>query len=188
MNIRGNKGVTLMALTLTVIIILMLTGAIIYNSRNHISMQKINQLNNDIEVLDAKIDDYYLRYGELPILCDYVNTKQDFKDIINNNAKGNQLNINLDSITDQDGDTYAVIDLERLSGLTLNYGYDRKGEDGPSKDMGEYFAIKDAKKVKNYVDEPNRIEDEMYVINTKTHQIYFPHGIFADGIMYYTHI
>ena len=30
------------------------------------------------------------------------------------------------------------------------------------------------------------ILDEIYVINIKTHQIYFPHGIFADGIMYFT--
>ena len=30
------------------------------------------------------------------------------------------------------------------------------------------------------------ILDEIYVINIKTHQIYFPHGIFADGMMYIT--
>jgi len=174
MNIRGNKGVTLIALTLTVIIILMLTGAIIYNSRNHISMQKINQLNNDIEVLDAKIDDYYLRYGELPILCEYVNSdnggRDKFVEIIETLANGNQLNSEVNS---NDGNTYAVIDLEKLSGLTLNYGYDEG-----------YRQVKANKSPLN----GSIVESTIYVINTKTHQIYFPHGITADGIMYYTHI
>ena len=30
------------------------------------------------------------------------------------------------------------------------------------------------------------IEDEFFVINTRSHQIYFPHGIFVDNILYYT--
>ena len=32
----------------------------------------------------------------------------------------------------------------------------------------------------------NEVETEIYIINTKTHQIYFPHGIFADNVMYIT--
>ena len=53
----------------------------------------------------------------------------------------------------------------------LNYGYDKDGE---------YFTLKNNKVVSS------NTETEIYVINTKTHQIYFPHGIFADKIMYYT--
>ena len=32
----------------------------------------------------------------------------------------------------------------------------------------------------------DEIETEIYIINAKTHQIYFPHGIFADDVMYIT--
>ena len=75
-------------------------------------------------------------------------------------------------VNPNDGDEYIVIDLEKLDGITLHYGYDKDGE---------YFTLKNNKSVNQ-----NAIEDEIYVINTKTHQIYFPHGIFVDNVMYYT--
>ena len=77
-------------------------------------------------------------------------------------------------INPNDGDEYIVIDLEKLDGITLHYGYDKDGE---------YFTIKRTKQVTQEID---KMEDEIYVINTKTHQIYFPHGIFVDDVMYYT--
>lgn len=148
-------------------------------------MKKIQDLYVDIELLNAKVDEYYLKYGELPILCPYVtsNDTTEFLDIVHSKEEsGIALNT---EINPNDGEDYAVIDLEKLGGITLNYGYDTKGTDGEDGKTGEYFAIKQSGHIKNFTN-PDKYEDEIYVINIRTHQIYFPHGIFVDDIMYYS--
>ena len=82
MNFRNNKGVTLISLGVTVIIILVITGAIIFNTKNQLMMREIQDLTTDIELLNSKVDEYYLKYGELPILCDYMNI-QNFRNLLN---------------------------------------------------------------------------------------------------------
>lgn len=82
MNFRNNKGVTLISLGVTIIIILVITGAIIFNTKNQLMMREIQNLTTDIELLNFKVDEYYLKYGELPKLCDYIHTTYDFNDSI----------------------------------------------------------------------------------------------------------
>ncbi len=176
---KNNKGITLISLIITVIIILIITSALIFNTENQLQMRKIQNLSNDIEILNAKVDEYYLKYGELPKLCDYTSseyenfkTKEDFKKSLETVRKGQNASFNSD-ININDGDKYIVIDLEKLGNLTLNYGYDT-----------EYKYLKDKKIVVE--NNGDKVENEIYVINAKTHQIYFPRGIFVDNIMYYT--
>lgn len=168
MDIKGNKGVTLIALTLTVILLMVITSAMIFGTKNNISIKRIQNLRIDIEMLNSKIDDYYLKYGGLPVLCEYVNGKEEFKKIIENRRDEAKAYLSSE-INENDGDKYVVIDLEKLGGVTLNYGYDND----------------DYKKLNDIRVTSNPIEDEIYVINTTTHQIYFPHGVFADNTMYY---
>ena len=179
----NNKGITLVSLVVTVIIILILTGAMIFNTKNQLQMRGIQNLSNDIESLNAKVDDYYLKYGELPKLCDYtsndtINFKNKTHFITSLNEKAQTHNARLNTeVNENDGDEYIVIDLEKLEGLTLTYGYD-----------DQYKYLKDKKEVVEY--NGDEIEDEIFVINTRSHQIYFPHGVFVDygehKIMYYT--
>ena len=176
-NIRDNKGINLISLTVTVIILLIITGAMIFNTKNQISMRQIDGLKTDIELLNSKVDEYYLKYGELPILCDYTSnklanfkSKDNFYDMIVQKAHGRGCTLGAE-LNQNDGNNYAVIDLERLGGITLTYGYE-----------DEYTTIKNAKQINTQ----GYIEDTIYVINTKSHQIYFPHGIFVDNVMYYT--
>ena len=78
-------------------------------------------------------------------------------------------------VSDKD---YIVIDLEKLGSLSLNYGYDE-----------EYKSLKNCEDITENDDvmiNNDDIETEIYIINTKTHQIYFPHGIFVDKVMYIT--
>ena len=180
MNIRDNKGVNLISLTITIIVLLIITGAMIFNTKNQLANQEISSLKTDIETLNARVDEYYLTYGELPILCEYTNKRSFFEEKIYRiaNDESNAAILN-NQINDNDGDEYAVIDLEKLGGITLHYGYDKNGQyfdvktqNGVTqKDVGDSIIIPD--------------EDQIYVINTTTHQIYFPHGIFFDNIMYY---
>lgn len=170
MSIKGNKGVTLIALTLTIILILVITSATIFGTKNNISIKRLQKLRADIEILNSKIDEYYLTYGDLPKLCDYCN-KNEFKALLQarcndtTSALASEPNVN-------DGEKYIVIDLEKLGGLTLNYGYETNGD---------YYKVRSAKAIND-----EEREDEIYVINTTTHQIYFPHGIFVDNIMHYS--
>lgn len=184
MNIKNNKGLTLISLILTVIIILIITAAMIYNTQNQLQMKSIHNLSNDIETLNAKVDEYYLKYGELPKLCDYteernvkLKNKNDFEILIKNTKAGERKAILNTELNEHDNNEYIVIDLEKLGNLTLTYGYDT-----------EYMKVKKDGTVFNPPPgkTDDEIEDEIYVINTKTHQIYFPHGIFVDDIMYYT--
>ena len=61
MKNKGNKGVTLMSLIITIVILMFITGSIIFNTQNHLSMSKINKLRLDIDALNAKVDEYYLK-------------------------------------------------------------------------------------------------------------------------------
>lgn len=168
MYLRKNKGVTLTALVITVIVMLIITSTMIYNANNHISIDKVNKLYLDIENLNGKIDSYYLKFGDIPTLATYCD-KSTLKSIIEKNADSrNATLLNDDVINPNDGDEYFVIDLEKLDGLTLNYGY---GDD--------YYSIK------NNPDTISTDLDEVYIINKVTHQIYYPSGIFADNVMYY---
>ena len=170
MNLRKDSGVTLIALTVTVFILIIITGAIIYNTKNQISMNKIDNLKTDIELLSARVDDYYSKYGELPILCEYTD-KANFENMIETLANGRGASIGSE-INQDDGNEYAVIELEKLGGINLKYGYEANGE---------YFTLKNNKQVNL-----SSMEDAIYVINKVTHQIYFPHGIFVDNVMYFT--
>lgn len=174
MDCKNNSGITLISMVLTVIIILIITSAMIFNTKNQLAMRSVQSLSNDIETLNAKVDEYYLKYGELPKLCDYIT---DFKDSMDFRAKQQNAKPNTE-INKNDGKEYIVIDLEKLEGLTLTYGYD-----------DEYKKVKENG---NVMDEDDAyVADEIFVINTRSHQIYFPHGVFIDNgnshkIMYYT--
>lgn len=129
-NIRNNKGITIISLILTTIVILILTGAMIYNTKNQLEMKKLQNLFIDIENLNSKIDEYYLKYGELPILCDYTssqyvnfNSKDFFIDMLETKARAQEADINI-GVNNNDGDEYGVIDLEKLGSFSLNFGYD----------------------------------------------------------------
>lgn len=180
----NNKGVTLISLILTVIIILILTSAMIFNTKNQLQMRAVQNLSIDIERLNSKVDEYYLKYGELPKLCNYtsdrnteLNTREKLQTLISNSASENGANIQ-NGLNIKDSNEYYVIDLEKLGNLSLNYGYDK-----------EYKSLKNCENITENDDvmiNNDEIETEIYIINAKTHQIYFPHGIFADNVMYIT--
>ena len=180
----SNKGITLVSLILTVIIILILTSAMIFNTKNQLQMRAVQNLSIDIERLNSKVDEYYLKYGELPKLCNYtsnrnieLNSKDKLQIKLKQSATNNGASLKSD-LNPKDSDDYIVIDLEKLGSLSLNYGYDE-----------EYKSLKNCEDITENDDvmiNNDDIETEIYIINTKTHQIYFPHGIFVDKVMYIT--
>ena len=110
MKYKGNKGITLISLVLTVIVILIITSALIFNAQDQIEMRKIQNLSIDIENLNAKVDEYFLKYGELPILCNYTSTeisnfknRDDFEKSIQEKAEMQDAQLNSELNT-KDGD------------------------------------------------------------------------------------
>ena len=181
----NNKGITLISLILTVIIILILTSAMIFNTKNQLQMRAVQNLSIDIEKLNSKVDEYYLKYGELPKLCKYtsdtnleLNNKNALQNKLNESAKMNKSELKK-GLNIKDSNEYIVIDLEKLGSLSLNYGYDEEYKSIKNRGVTENDDL-----LKN--NSNNEVETEIYIINTKTHQIYFPHGIFADNVMYIT--
>ena len=176
MKLKNSNGITLISLIVTIIILFVIGGSIIYNTQNQILVKRINNLYTDITSISARVDAFYVNYGELPILCDYITEenggKSEFINIMKEVSMSNNAILNQElTVNPNDNDKYYVIDLEKLDGLTLNYGYD-----------DEYKSVRSSKTIT-----PSNQGNEVYVINELTHQIYFPHGIVADKVLYYTY-
>lgn len=105
-KISQNKGVTLVALIMTIVLLLILSGVAISNLNKSSNVAPYNNMIADIELLTDKIVIYYNKYGKVPII---ENSSQIIDDI-----------------------EYYKIDLNKLENITLNYGTEK---DGNAKDI-----------------------------------------------------
>ena len=155
---RKNKGITMISLVITIIVLLILTSITIYNGLAQLGIKRVNNLYADIDSISTKVAEYYLKNETIPIYNDpYVNNKDELKAMfIANGATETEELINVN-----DEGAYYVIDLSKLDNLTLNYGDDYKTWNSS---------------------EPK--SQNVYIINPVTHQIYFPHGV-RSGDEYY---
>lgn len=168
MNFKSSKGVTLIALTITIVVILIISGTVIYNTNSHIRIDKVNKLYNDIEKINSKIDDYYLKYGEIPTIGEVYCDKNSLLSTLQKNSFDNNSALMSNDniyINPNDGNDYFIIDLEKLDLGTLNYGVE-----------GYTNVKKGGSDVK-----------DVYIINKSTHQVYYPSGIFVKDYMYYAY-
>lgn len=146
-DLKNNKGITMITLALAIVIMVVIVSTLVYNINTGIRTRALNDMYNDVQLLKDRVDIYYSKYGELPILpTQYTQVS---------NLQG--LNVN-------DNDVYYVIDIEVLDNMTLTYG---KG----------YGTLK-----QNF--EP-KITD-VYVVNEKSHTIYYVKGIQYEEKTYYT--
>ena len=157
---RKNKGITMISLVITIIVLLILTSVTIYNGLAQLGIKRVNNLYADIDSISTKVAEYYLKNETIPIYNDpYVNNKDELKAMfIANGATETEELINVN-----DEGAYYVIDLSKLDNLTLNYGDDYKTWNSS---------------------EPK--SQNVYIINTVTHQIYFPHGVRVKNDYYFT--
>ena len=107
-RIKQEKGISMISLVITIIILLILTNMLIYNTQDNIHIKALTNLYNDIELLREKVSEYYNEYGKIPAKIQYTNIS----------ALSNVLS------TKNDTGDYYVIDLEAMQGITLNYGKD----------------------------------------------------------------
>ncbi|MCI9287010.1 MAG: hypothetical protein HFJ57_03375 [Clostridia bacterium] len=106
-KLKGNKGITLVTLILAIVIMLIISSILIYSVSTATRTKALNGMYNDINALTNKIQIYYSKYGEIPII------KEQYTNVTN---------VNL--INQNDNDKYYVIDLELLENIKLSYGKD----------------------------------------------------------------
>lgn len=95
MKLKSQRGITIVSLIITIIILLILSGTIIYNMNSSNKVVGYNNMIADIKLLEDKLLVYFNKYGEIPKTSRTIN--------INNKD-------------------YYEIDLSRLDNITLNYG------------------------------------------------------------------
>lgn len=147
-NIRENRGITIITLILAIVIMLIISSIILYNAKTGISTRNLNNMYNDIRILKDKVDIYYSTYGKIPTIG------QGYSNVPNE----------ILTINPNDNNNYYVIDLESLENLTLNFG---KG----------YMS---------YKQQQTEDENDIYIINEQSHNIYYVKGIILDEKKYYT--
>lgn len=145
-KLKKEKGITLITLVITVILLIIITGTLAVNSITNLQLSNLTRLQNDIEALSDRIAAYYIENGELP-------KGRYSQDHIEKSALENVLN----DMSNNDGDKYYTIDLSQLDNLSLNYG---NGYESMSEDR--------------------------YIINEKSHIVYYIKGINYDGQKYHT--
>lgn len=94
-RINSNKGITIIALVITIVLLLILTGVVIHSVNISNNKEYYNKMVADINLINDKVLVYYNKYNEIP--------KTTRKIVIN------QV-------------TYWEIDLSKLDNITLNLG------------------------------------------------------------------
>lgn len=161
MELKNNRGITLLILTITITVLLIVTSIVIYDSTSQLGIKYLNNLYSDFDSIDTKISDYYLKNNSLPIFEDntYLDSINELRTLLKiNGGTGEEINPN-------DNGPYYVINLSKLENLTLNYGREYKDWN-----IDSFYE--------NYQD--------LYIINKVTHQIYYPKGIKYKGDVYFT--
>lgn len=155
--LKDKKGVTLVSLAIVVIVILILTNVLIYNVKDSLGANDLKAMQNDIQNLRDKINNYYSINGAIPAKLKYTNT-----DKIKTLREANVISDVVDV-----GDFY-IIDLEELENITLNYGEDYKQiTDTMTEDEASQY-------------------DDLYIINETSQNIFYVSGIKVDNDWFYT--
>ena len=165
MNLKNEKGVTLLVLAITVIVLLIVTGVTLNNAIGQLGIKNVNNLYADIDSITTKVADYYLKNEELPVFehpyIEGVESKATLEQLLYSNGAKKEKNI----INPNDAGAYYVVDLSKMDNLTLNYGEDYSKWNSTSE----------------YSDNQN-----LYIINEMTHQVYYPQGIKHRERYYFT--
>lgn len=119
-KINSNKGITLVSLVVSIIILLILSTISIYGIKSSNNISPYNNMVADIKLLEDKILVYYNKYGEIPKISRSINI--------------NDIN-------------YYEIDLSKLDNLTLNYGQEYGESDELVINKSDVYVVNDSLEV-----------------------------------------
>lgn len=154
------KGITLVTLAITVILLVIITMALAKNSYSNLQLTSLTKLQNDIEILNNRVAAYYVKNGKLPIRkITVVDSSTGVNSTKDDTMTKSEVMALVGDVYSYDNDNYFVLDISELDNVTLNYG-------------NAYNSSKTA--------------TDKYVINEETHRIYYLKGINYDGEEYHT--
>lgn len=120
MKMRKKQGVTIIALSVAVTIIAILTAAIIVNIDDIIPSARKSKIAEEIELIEDKVKEYYLTYGNYPVLNNTTYTKAE---VIALNTTGKSSLLTDEIVKNGDENSiFFLIDLEKLRLNTLLFG------------------------------------------------------------------
>lgn len=156
-NCANNKGITMVALIITVVVILIISATMIASISNYTNSSALMNMQADVQLLKDKAVMYYNSYGEIPV-CEekYYESITTPGSTITIYKSLENTNINTGFIADRngdDGDIYYQIDTTKLNNITLNLGTD----------------------------------EDIFIINARTLNVYYTNGIMSEGVMHYTY-
>lgn len=132
--LKSNNGITLITLAITIVVMLILSFTISINANGYIERTKKTNLDIDLQRLQEKIEIYYSKNKELPILNKYTNVEMLEK-------------------KENDNENYYVIDLDKLEEIELNYGKEfeqAKQIEGEISDLLDIYIINEESHVIYY--------------------------------------
>lgn len=109
-KITDSKGISLISLVITIIVLIIVSNMIIYNLKDNIKLRELIEMQSDIDNLRDKVSTYYMQNGKIPANIKYRN--------INAIKDSGVISDSVDI-----GDFF-VIDLSAIQNLTLNKGQD----------------------------------------------------------------
>ncbi len=106
-NLKSQKGITLVILIITIVILAILASVTIVHFDSGTDIRNYNYMCADIELLENKILIYYNKNKTLPTKGNVIS-----------NASG----MLQGQASSRDNNNYYEIDIQKLSNVTLNYG------------------------------------------------------------------
>ena len=184
--IKKEKGIALVSLIITTAVMTIVASTVVNISLNRFEINNLKKMYTDIELLQDKVSNYYLKHNSLPVLRDNTNTSIQYT--------YSPLNFTKNSA---DNNVYYILDLEAMEGISLNYG--EEGFKAPNTSEDVYIINEEShtiyyvkgrvhKEVNYYTLKSNNNSTEDSVPPTKP-QINIVSGtkkVDKDGSVYYT--
>lgn len=104
MNLKNQKGITLMTEVITIVIFMLILGTITYSSMASLQVRALNNMYADILTIQERAANYYLKYGVAPVTTASVTVTAPVEQINPNDAENE----------------YYKIDFNKLLNLSLN--------------------------------------------------------------------
>ena len=175
--LRNKKAISLTTMVITVMIMFIIMGTLVYSAVDSVKIRKLNNLYNDLKQLEDAVGVYYLKNDELPVFTDTdkapitINKDEELASVESKNIafvlnlRGSKVAgpedfvnpndfiytvKNSTDIVDSGSATYKYLNLSLLNNLSLN---------NPTNE---------------------------YIINTQSHTIYNLTGVTVDGKTYHS--
>ena len=115
--IKKEKGIALVSLLIVIAVMTIIASTVVYISLDRFEINNLRKMYNDIELLQDKVSNYYLKHDVLPVKR------------VNNTPVKYNLALNFEKNSADNG-IYYILDLEAMGGIALNYG--QEGFENPN--------------------------------------------------------